>query len=146
MKFFQDAETLQQAVDRLAPLAARGDHTKEWHNPPFLVGRIHVTTEDLRDLSVLLPWVRKQLRVSPTAAPSGTGKTRVIKLRFAEPVEFPIKTTRRQRFLVWFFNTDWLWTCSEDPRTESPRWFARPLCWFVFRFVYRAPDEPKTSS
>lgn len=47
-------DLLCDAAARLEALAARWEETPEWHEPPFLDGRIHITTGDLRAISIIV--------------------------------------------------------------------------------------------
>jgi hypothetical protein len=53
-----ESTALFDAVARLQGLADRWNETPEWHNPPFLDGRIHITTGDLRDIATVCHQIR----------------------------------------------------------------------------------------
>ena len=50
---------VQEAIKKLQPLAERWERTAVWHNPPFLRGRIYVTTGDLQAISIVLKHLSK---------------------------------------------------------------------------------------
>jgi hypothetical protein len=52
------SRNLFDAVARLQGLADRWNETQEWHNPPFLDGRIHISTGDLRDIATVCREIR----------------------------------------------------------------------------------------
>jgi hypothetical protein len=56
MKLSPDATA---AAARLQSLADRWNETKVWHTPPFLDGRIHITTGDLRDIALVLQEIKE---------------------------------------------------------------------------------------
>lgn len=58
---------LFDAITRLQGLADRWNDTPEWHNPPFLDGRIHITTGGLRDIATAC----REVRLAYLAYPSG---------------------------------------------------------------------------
>ena len=53
-----DSADLLSAADRLEGLAERWEQTECWHNPPFLEGKICITTSDLRDIAELVRHVQ----------------------------------------------------------------------------------------
>lgn len=54
-----DLEILQ-AANRLEHLAERWERTEVWHEPPFLDGRIHITTGDLKDIATLVRSIKEK--------------------------------------------------------------------------------------
>lgn len=67
-----ESTALFDAVARLQDLAARWNETPEWHNPPFLDGRIHITTGDLRDIATVCREIRASNDQGVPAAAGGT--------------------------------------------------------------------------
>jgi hypothetical protein len=46
------------AAERLEGLAERWEETEVWHDPPFLDGRINITTGELRDISTVVRFIQ----------------------------------------------------------------------------------------
>jgi hypothetical protein len=54
-----DSLNLINAVDQLQPLADRWNETVVWHDPPFLIGSIHITTGDLLNIAIVCKKIRE---------------------------------------------------------------------------------------
>ena len=66
-----ESTALFDAVARLQGLADRWNETPEWHIPPFLDGRIHITTGNLRDIAT----VCREIRASNVELTRGADQT-----------------------------------------------------------------------